>query len=204
MPSLSEFTSFDVIVCLVFLLFLVRGTWIGFMRQLAAFLALVGSYVIAGKYVGQIIPYVDDYITNPKLVFFISFFLLFITGALFFILLGKLMQKLMELTLLGWFDRLLGLLLGGVKGAIFSSLIFMVLVSSLSASNDLVKKSLTSPYLAQGAALLQQAINDPDLRKLFIPKEPAITDEQPERAVTDPEKDATKESPPQKKQADKV
>ena len=37
MIALSDITSFDVIVVLLFLLFLIRGTWIGFMRQLAFF-----------------------------------------------------------------------------------------------------------------------------------------------------------------------
>ena len=45
MDTLSDITSFDVIVVLLFLLFIIRGTWIGFMRQLAIFLALIGSFL---------------------------------------------------------------------------------------------------------------------------------------------------------------
>ncbi|NOQ45663.1 MAG: hypothetical protein GQ559_03175, partial [Desulfobulbaceae bacterium] len=67
MISLSDFTSFDVIVGLIFLVFLIRGVWIGFMRQLAAFLALVGSYWLAGRYNAQLMPYVDQFVDNPKL-----------------------------------------------------------------------------------------------------------------------------------------
>lgn len=190
MISLNDFTSFDVIVALIFLFFLIRGIWIGFVRQLAAFLALVGSYLIAGRYTSQAMPYVDDFIANPKTVFYVSFVLLFLVGAMVFILLGKLMRKLMEVTLLGWFDRLLGLLLGALKGLVVASLLFMILASTLSASNDLLKKSLSAPFLEQGALLLQQAINDPTLRRLFTPKEPAIKEEK--TPPLSPEKDKGK------------
>jgi len=176
MISLADFTSFDVIVALVFIVFIVRGGWIGFMRQLAAFLALVGSYWLAGRYCSQLMPYVDDFIQNPKLVFFISFALLFCLSALLFILGGKVLHRVMEISLLGWFDRLLGVLLGVVKGVVLTSFLYMVLASSLSASNDLLKKSISAPYLAMGADILHQIIQDPQLRKYFVPREPAIKD----------------------------
>ncbi len=176
MISLADFTSFDVIVALVFILFIVRGGWIGFMRQLAAFLALVGSYWLAGRYCSRLMPYVDDFIQNPKLVFFVSFALLFCLSALLFILGGKVLHRVMEISLLGWFDRLLGVLLGVVKGVVLTSFLYMVLASSLSASNDLLKKSISAPYLAIGADILHQIIQDPQLRKYFVPREPAIKD----------------------------
>lgn len=175
MPALTDFTSFDVIVALLIALFLVRGAWIGFMRQLAAFLALVGSYWIAGHYNGEIVPYVNGFVENPKLVFLISFGLLFLVSALVFTLLGKLLHRVMEITLLGWFDRLLGLMLGVVKGVVVTSFLYMFLASSLSGSNDLLKSSFSSPYLKLGADQLQVLINDPRLREYFIPREPAIS-----------------------------
>lgn len=174
MISLTDITSFDVIIVLIVILFIVRGVWIGFMRQLAAFFALVGSYWLAGRYSVELIPYVDGFIKNPKLVFFVSFGLLFCLSALLFILLGKVLQRVMEISLLGWFDRFLGLLLGAFKGAVLASLLYMVLASTLSGSNELLKKSISSRYLAQGADILYTFINDPQLQKYFLPKEPAI------------------------------
>ena len=174
MISLADITSFDVIVVLILVVFVVRGVWIGFMRQLAAFLALVGSYWLAGRYSNELMPYVDHFIDNPKLVFFVSFGLLFCLSALLFILGGKVLHRVMEITLLGWFDRFLGLLLGVGKGVILSSLLYMFLASSLSASNDLLKKSVSSRYLEQGADALHRLIQDPEIQKYFSAKELAI------------------------------
>ncbi|MDH3329742.1 MAG: CvpA family protein [Desulfobulbaceae bacterium] len=177
MISLGDITSFDVIVVVLFLLFIVRGTWIGFMRQLSFFLALVFSYMIAGQYTGQMMPYVGKFIENPKSVFFISFALLFIIGAIIFILLGKVLHLVMQLSLAGWFDRLLGLILGLVKAALVTSFLYMTMSSGPSSAHDLVKKSITSEYLTGGAAFVQQLLNDPELKQKFVPKAPAIPPE---------------------------
>ncbi len=174
MISFGDLTSFDLIVALIFLVFIVRGVWIGFMRQLTTFLALVGSYWLAGRYSGELMPYVHQFVENPKIVFLASFALLFLISALVFILAGKVLHRVMEIALLGWFDRFLGLLLGAVKGVVIAVLLFMFLASSLSASNDLLKRSLSSPYLSQGAEMVRQIIHDPQIRELFVPKEPAI------------------------------
>ncbi len=190
MISLADITSFDVIVALILMVFVVRGAWIGFMRQLAAFLALVGSYWLAGRYSRELMPYVGKFIENPKLVFLVSFGLLFFLSALLFILAGKVLHRVMEISLLGWFDRFLGFLLGAVKGAVLASLLYMFLASSLSASNDLLKKSISSGYLAQGADILHQLIADPQLQELFLPRVPAIpsaTDDNAQETQPEPE-----------------
>jgi membrane protein required for colicin V production len=108
------------------------------------------------------------------MVFLASFALLFLISALIFILAGKVLHRVMEITLLTWFDRFLGLLLGAVKGAVVSIFVFMILASSLSASNDLFNKSLSSPYLSRGAEVVRKIIHDPKIREQFVPKEPAI------------------------------
>ena len=178
MISLSDITSFDVIVVLLFLLFIIRGTWIGFMRQIAVFLALIGSYLLAGRYTGLMMPHVSTFIENPKAVFYISFALLFLLGSVFLFLTGKVLRLVMEVTMAGWFDRTLGMLLGLIKAIFVTSVLYMAMSSSLVSSNELLKKSLTSPFLAQGAEVVQQVIRDHDLRKLFLPKEPAIPPEE--------------------------
>lgn len=178
MVSLGDITSFDVIVVVLFLLFIIRGTWIGFMRQLSFFLALVFSYIIAGQYTGQMMPYVSKFIENPKAVFFVSFGLMFFLGSIFFVLLGKILHLVVQLTLAVWFDRLLGFMLGLVKAVLVTSFLYMIMSSGPSSAHDLVKKSITSGFLESGAVFVQKLINDPDLKQRFIPKVPAIPPEE--------------------------
>ena len=194
MPTFSNLTYFDFVIAFIFFFFLVRGLWIGCMRQMAAFFALVGSYYLAGQYAARILPFTEKFVDNPKLTFFLSFAIIFLIAALVFTLIGKVLRRIMQITLLGWLDRTAGLVLGGVKAAVVASLLYMFLASSLSATNQLLRKSYTSPYLKQGSEILQSFINDPRLRKYFLQKEPAIlTDLLPgksEEKKTGPQKPA--------------
>lgn len=177
MISLNDITSFDVIVVLIFLLFLIRGTWIGFMRQLTFFLALIGSYLLAAQYTGLVAPKVSGFIDNPKIVFYASFALLFLLAAVLLLLTGKVLGLVMEVTMADWFDRTLGLILGVIKGLFVTAILYMALSSSLVSANELLTRSLTSPFLAPGADFIQQVIRDKELRKLFEPREPAILEQ---------------------------
>lgn len=174
MISLNDITSFDVIVVLLFLLFVLRGTWIGFMRQLAVFAALIGAFLLAGEYTDQMMPVVDGMVDNPKTVFYIGFFVLFILGSISLFLLAKALHLVMEVVLAGWFDRVLGLLLGGVKGALAVSFLYMVVSSSFISANELLQRSVTSQILFPGAEFVRNNIHDHHLRALFLPREPAI------------------------------
>lgn len=177
MPVLNDLTYFDFVVAFLFLFFFVRGAWIGFVRQLAAFFALVGGYYLAGQYADRILPWTERFVDNPKVTFLVSFAILFLAAALVFTLIGKVLHRFLQITLLGWLDRLSGLALGGLKAAVVASLLYMFLASSLSATNDLLRKSYSSPYLKQGSELLRSFIDDPRLRKYFVQKEPAILNE---------------------------
>ncbi|MCL2789356.1 MAG: CvpA family protein [Desulfobulbus sp.] len=167
-------TFFDLVVAAIVLLFLVRGVWIGFVRQLAAFFALVGSYGIAGQYADRVLPWTEKFVDNPRVTFFVSFAILFIVSALVFTLIGKVLHRFLQITLLGWLDRLAGLVLGCAKAALVASLLYMLLASTLSTTNDMLRKSYSGPYLKQGAEWLRSFINDPHLRDYLMQKEPAI------------------------------
>ena len=118
MISLNDITSFDVIVVLLFLLFVLRGTWVGFMRQLAVFVALIAGYLLAGRVHGQMMPIVESVHRKSENGIFYQFWPAVYFGLHFSFSARQGAHLVMEVTLAGWFDRLLGLLLGGVKGAV--------------------------------------------------------------------------------------
>lgn len=178
MNSLPSWTILDGVVFLLVLFFLVRGLWVGLIRQLAAFFALIGGYWLAARYHGLVVPYVEGYIENPKVTFLVCFACIFLLAILGFGLLGRLVRKVLEIALLGWFDRVLGGVLGVVKAYIFASLLFMFLASSLSATNSILPKSLSTPYLQFGAEQLRVLIHDSKLQQYLQIKEPAIQGEE--------------------------
>jgi len=177
MTFLGHCTLFDAVVAFIFVVFLVRGVWIGFIRQIASLLGLVGGYLLAGKYSGLLAPYVGKVVADPKINFLISFFLCFLLTLVGIVMVGRGLRKVMEISFLGWFDRLLGVCLGGAKAFMVASILYMVLAATISGTNNLLRSSCSTPYLHLGAEYLQQFIGDRKLRERFVPRKPAIEPE---------------------------
>ncbi|CAK8711832.1 MAG: membrane protein required for colicin V production [Candidatus Electronema aureum] len=170
--NLNDISTFDYIIAGILTLFLLRGLCIGFVRQLAATAALVGSYWLAGEYVGQVMPYVEGFIDRPGAVFLVSFGSLFLLSALVFTLIGSLLHKVLEISLLGWANRLTGGLLGVARGGLVTVLLFMLLAAVLPAAHPLFEGSLTVPYLSQGAEIIRQFIRNVSVRDDLKPMPP--------------------------------
>jgi membrane protein required for colicin V production len=119
----------DLILISILAGFVLAGIWKGFFREvlgllgvlLGIFLAIVGFGPLS-KILHQLIPAV------PGVFWLILCFLgIFIGVYLLSRLLAMLLGKLSSLIMLGWLNRLLGGLIGAIKGAFVISLILMLL-----------------------------------------------------------------------------
>lgn len=169
-------TYFDAIILILFLFFLIRGAWVGFIGQLAFLAALVLGFAAAGALYHQVAGYAAPWIEQPQLGFLVTYMLLFLAVYSLTILIGKGLRKVMTITMLGWFDRLLGGLFGLGKGVFVASLLFMVTAGFLSGSRSLLRDSFCYPFLAVSSGYVLIFVRDANLRERFLPKEPAIPD----------------------------
>ncbi len=178
MDWVSRLTAFDFIVLVIVLVSTGYGIWRGLIRQIAFIVALVTGFVAAGLYHGAIYGTVLSFIDNTQIAFLLTYFILFVVIYLAVILLGVFLKKVMEITMLDWFDHTMGGLFGLLKGLLLAVLLFMVLASFLSSDNTFLRKSFFYPSLEKGSQTLAQVIRDADLRHRFLPREPAIKDEE--------------------------
>ena len=174
MEWLAETSAFDVLVLVIFLAFLARGIWIGFIRQISSLLAMLGGFLLAGYFDNEFYRFILPYFNDSHTAFLITYILLFIAFFFLIKLVGLGLTKVMDITLSTWFDRAVGGLFGIIKGIFITSLIFVVITSYLSGSNKYLNKSITYPFLKQSSKVILTFIRDHDLRSYFIPKEPAI------------------------------
>lgn len=173
-------TAIDLGVIAIILLFLVRGVWVGFVRQLASLAALILGYLFAGRYYEQISPRLSAVISSPQLSFLVTYVLLFLAVFFGVMALGFVLKKVMSLSLLGWFDRLLGGVFGLVKAGVVVSVGFMVLSGLLADDNPLLANALASPYLGKSSGFLLSFVPDQNLHRLLLPREPALALPAPE------------------------
>lgn len=167
-------TAIDFGVIAIILIFLVRGIWIGFIRQLASLAALILGYLFAGRYYEQISPRLSSVISSPQLSFLVTYALLFLAVFVGVLALGYVLKKVMSLSLLGWFDRFMGGIFGLVKAGVVVTVLFMVMSGLLADSNPLMTGSLTSPYLFKSSGFLLSSVPDPNLQRQLLPRAPAI------------------------------
>jgi len=165
----------DAVIIITILVFLARGIWIGFARQIASIAALIIGFVVAGRFYGESANFVIPFINNQQAGFFIAYICLFMVAFAAVILLGIILKKIMSISLLGWFDRLLGGLLGLAKGSFVSCLLFMGLALFISGTSPIFRQSLFFPYLETGSRMVLSIVKDKELRDNLLPKQPAIS-----------------------------
>ncbi|MDX1776748.1 MAG: CvpA family protein [Desulfobulbales bacterium] len=174
MEWLAKATAFDVVVFAIFLLFLVRGVWIGFIRQISSLLGMIGGFLLAGYFDNEFYRLILPYFNDSHTAFLVTYVVLFVAFFFLIKLVGLALKKVMDITLTPWFDRSVGGLFGIIKGIFLTGLLFIILSSYLSGSNKYLKNSITYPYFMESSKVILSFIRDHDLRSYFIPKEPAI------------------------------
>lgn len=167
--------ALDIGVIAVSAIFLVRGVWIGFVRQIAFLLALFLGYLAAGTYYPSWSHYLSQ-VGNPQLRFVMTYALLFFGTYVLIMVLGVGLKKVMHVTFLGWFDRLMGAVFGVAKAVFISTMVFMALAGIFSSSSEFIQKSFFAQYLTTSAQWMTSIIRDKDLQQELLPKQPAISD----------------------------
>jgi uncharacterized membrane protein required for colicin V production len=122
--------AITIVIGLIIAFFLVDGVRRGLVRQLFEIVGLVAAF-IAAYYLGHSLAERAGgatRITHPVLVFFFSA-VVFIAVVLVFHLVGLLLQKIVNVTVLGPVDRVGGALFGAVKGVLFVSLVCVLVFS---------------------------------------------------------------------------
>ena len=176
-------TGFDFVIIGIVLLFTFRGLWVGFLGQVTTLVALLVGYFIAGQYNDKLFPFLRGLSDNPQAVFWASYVLLFAITYVVTMLFGKGLAKVVELTIAGWFDKLLGGALGAVKAAVIVVLMNMILSGVLAPENTMLRDCYLAPYLEQGTKLFRSIIKDESMRKAFVQQMPAISEKKTERSA---------------------
>lgn len=178
-----QLAGFDFVIIGILLLFTISGLWVGFLRQITTLVALLLGYLISGQYHDKLFPFLREVTENPQAVFWTSYVILFAITYVVIMLAGKALAKVVELTIAGWFDKLLGGVLGAVKAVILIVLLNMVLAGVLAPENTMLRNCYFSQYLKQATEILQGFIKDEKIRETFSQKMPAISEKEPERSA---------------------
>lgn len=150
-----SFNWLDIVLAIAIGSSVIAGVTHGFARTVVglatAVIAIVASLWLYGSMGSMLREYVSHESISNLLGFAIVFALVSFAGAL----LGRILQKLLRWTGLGWLDRLMGAGLGLVRGGLVA--ILMLLIVSAFTRNpppDFVTRSRLAPYLIEASSVL--------------------------------------------------
>jgi uncharacterized membrane protein required for colicin V production len=155
-----EMHAFDIIFGVLALILVFLGIRRGFIEEVMRLAAIVIGFIGALTFYRQLIPKLSFLALSTHVAMIISFVIIFFCFAVGIVCIGKLLKKMIKLTMMGWLDRLFGACLGGLK-AFFVGWIFVIIVSStpVAAAHNFFKGSRTYAFFeAISPALKTQAL----------------------------------------------
>lgn len=131
--------TLDIIILICFIPAIIRGLQKGFIEQAVALVSLILGAWLAFRFSSIVSDWLHPYIDVSETVLnVISYAVIIITVVVLLFLLGRLLTGIVKLVLLGWLDRLLGLVFAIMKTALIVGLA-VVLFDTLNLKFEFVK-----------------------------------------------------------------
>jgi membrane protein required for colicin V production len=160
--------TLDIILLVCFLPGIIRGLSKGFLEQALALVGIVLSVWAAFRFSSLVCTWIKPYLEVSETVLsVISFALILVIVALVAILVGKLLTKLLELAMLGWLDKVLGLVLALAVNALAIGVV-IVLFDTLNLKFGFVKPEVLDGSVVYTALKDLSYLVFPYLKELFF------------------------------------
>jgi membrane protein required for colicin V production len=146
MNFIDAYNPIDLFIITTVLISVILGLWKGFMRSLTALTGLVAGFIVAGKYYPEVQVYIYKISSlNPQIAMIISMLVLFVMVQAVFVLIRKLLDALIDITHLGWLDRVMGALMGASAGFVIVASLVQLLVVTAPEWAPIKSSSLIGP-----------------------------------------------------------
>lgn len=161
--------ALDVIIGLILAYTLIRGVFRGLVEEVASICGVFAGIYGAVFYYPQAAAFLSRWISEAAYRNIVSFLVIF--GLIFIVVgvLGILIKYLLNITSLGWLDRLCGVAFGGIKGVLMAAVLLMALTAFLPRGVPLIKESQLAPHVNQIATRLAKIVPQ-DMRQKFFGK----------------------------------
>ena len=148
MPRRSIMNIFDIIVLVILAYCIIRGIFRGLLKELSSIIGVFGGFYAAYTYYTVAAKPLSRWISHTGYLNLVSFLIIFCIVFLVISIVGVIINYLLKLAFLGWFDRLAGALFGAVKAILIVSVLLIALTTFLPKGSPIIKDSLLSPHIA--------------------------------------------------------
>lgn len=149
---------FDYLALGIIAYFVIRGFLSGFIKGFFSLLGMLIAFLYAGWLSLKLKPYMAHLISHPKGQLLISFLLAFLLIYLSFVLLGYVIVLFLKEINLSLGDRILGGLFGLIKGALFVTFFYFLIVVPFPPAKESLDRALVYPVISTTTKLLMPLI----------------------------------------------
>ena len=139
---------FDMIIVAVVSVCLIRGIFIGLIREVFSIIGVFTGFYAAYTYYPQTVNLLKGWWTDVAYLNIASFLIIFCGVFIVVSVLGIVIKYLMNLAFLGWFDRIAGAAFGLFKGILIVSILLLILTAFLPKGAKVVRNSVLSRHVA--------------------------------------------------------
>lgn len=140
----------DIIILVCFIPAIIRGIGKGFIEQAIALISIILGAWLAFKFSSVASAWLQPYLDLSETVLHVvSFALIVLVVVIVLFLLGRLLAGIVKLVMLGWLDRLLGLVFAIVKAALVVGLL-IILFDTVNVKFELVDSGVLDASVIYG------------------------------------------------------
>lgn len=137
----------DILIIVIVGFCLIRGIFRGLIKELSSLIGVLGGFYGAYTYYPIVAKLLSRWISNTGYLNILSFLIIFCGLFLIISILGVIIKYLLNITFLGWVDRICGAGFGIMKGVLIISVLLMIFTAFLPKRTPLIKDSLLAPHV---------------------------------------------------------
>jgi len=160
------FNGLDYALLIIILISTLVSVWRGFTREVLSLVALGVSVWVMLMFSPAMAVFLEPYIESEQIRLVVAFISLFLMTLLVAALINRLVVRLVDMSGLTTYDRMLGMVFGATRAGLL--IVFFVLLANLTSlpQMPLWDSSLLMPYFETIADWLHQFLPD-QMRSLF-------------------------------------
>ena len=159
---------FDILIILILGYCLVRGLFRGLVKEVSSIIGVLGGFYAGFTYYPKLAKPLSELIHSIAYLNILSFLIIFCTVLAVVNVLGIIIKYLLNISFLGWVDRIGGLVFGIVKGALIVSILFIALTTFLPKGSAFIKNSTLAPHVAQVSEKMSKVVSKGMKREFSI------------------------------------
>lgn len=139
--------AFDIVIIIIFGFCIIRGFFRGLIKELSSIIGVLGGFYAAYTYYTRVAIPLFGWIQNDSYRNILSFLIIFCAVFIITGILGIIIKYILNITLLGWADRICGTGFGLIKGVLIVSVLLIAFTTFLPKGAPVIKKSLLAPHV---------------------------------------------------------